>query len=84
MFCDCLYYPPTFTVYSDNNPLNYILSTAKLSATISRWVAELAEFHFMINYRPERQNSDADALLRMSRDVETLMRDALRNCHQMR
>lgn len=60
MFCDCLYYPPTFTLYSDNNPLNYILSTAKLSATISRWVTELADFHFTINYRPERQNSDAD------------------------
>lgn len=29
-FRDYLYYAPTFTVYSDNNPLTYILSTAKL------------------------------------------------------
>lgn len=31
-FRDYLYYAPTFTVYTDNNPLTYILSTAKLNA----------------------------------------------------
>lgn len=74
-FRDYLYYAPTFTVYSDNNPLTYILSTAKLNATTSRWVAELADFHFTIKYKPGRENSDADALSRMPLDVETLMRD---------
>lgn len=49
-FCDYLYYAPTFTVYSDNNPLMYVLSTAKLNATGCRWVAELAYFHFTIRY----------------------------------
>lgn len=74
-FRDYLYYAPTFTVYSDNNPLTYILSTAKLNATTSRWVAELADFHFTIKYKPGKENSDADALSRMPLDVETLMRD---------
>ena len=71
-FRDYLYYAPTFTVYSDNNPLTYILSTAKLNATTSRWVAELADFHFTIKYRPGKENSDADAPSRMPLDVESL------------
>lgn len=74
-FRDYLYYAPTFTVYSDNNPLTYVLSTAKLNATTSRWVADLADFHFTIKYRPGRENSDADALSRMPLDVESLMRE---------
>uniref|UniRef100_A0A8C7CJY9 ribonuclease H n=1 Tax=Oncorhynchus kisutch TaxID=8019 RepID=A0A8C7CJY9_ONCKI len=74
-FHDYLYYAPTFTVYSDNNPLCYILSTAKLNATTSRWVADLADFHFTIKYRPGRENGDADALSRMPLDVESLMRE---------
>ena len=67
-FRDYLYYAPTFTAYSDNNSLTYILSTAKLNATTSRWVAELADFHFTIKYRHGKENSDADALSRMPLD----------------
>ncbi|XP_019201938.1 uncharacterized protein LOC109195011 [Oreochromis niloticus] len=52
-FRDYLYYAPTFTVFTDNNPLTYILSSAKLNATGCRWVAELADFHFTIRYRPD-------------------------------
>ncbi len=65
-FRDYLYYAPTFTVYSDNNPLTYILTTAKLNATGCRWVAELADFHFTIRYRPGKENVDADALSRLT------------------
>ena len=32
-FRDYLYYSPRFIVYTDNNPLTYVLSTAKLNAT---------------------------------------------------
>uniref|UniRef100_A0A8C6LDR0 Gypsy retrotransposon integrase-like protein 1 n=1 Tax=Nothobranchius furzeri TaxID=105023 RepID=A0A8C6LDR0_NOTFU len=72
-FRDYLYYAPFFTVYSDNNPLTYVLSTAKLNATGSRWVAELADFNFTVKYRPGRENIDADSLSRMPLDVENLM-----------
>lgn len=72
-FRDYLYYAPTFTVFSDNNPLTYILSSAKLNATGFRWVAELADFHFTIRYRPGRENVDADSLSRMPVDIETMM-----------
>ncbi len=58
-FCDYLYYAPFFTVYSDNNPLTYVLSTAKVNATGCRWVAELADFHFTIKYCPDKEHSDA-------------------------
>ncbi len=64
-FRDYLYYAPTFTVYSDNNPLTYILTTTKLNATGCRWVAELADFHFTIRYRPGKENVDADVLSRL-------------------
>lgn len=51
-FRDYLYHAPHFVVYTDNNPLTYILSTAKLNATGHRWVGELSEFDFSIKYRP--------------------------------
>ncbi len=74
-FRNYLYYSPTFTVYSDNNPLTYVLSSAKLNATGCRWVAELADFHFTIRYRPGKENVDADSLSRMPVDIETAMRE---------
>ncbi len=70
-FRDYLYYAPTFTVYSDNNPLTYVLTSAKLNATGCRWVAELADFHFTIKYHPGKDNIDADSLSRMPLDIET-------------
>ncbi len=68
-FRDYLYYAPTFTVYSDNNPLTYVLSTAKMNATGCRWVAELADFQFTIRYRPGHVNIDADTLSRLPLDI---------------
>lgn len=62
-------------MFSDNNPLTYVLSSAKLNATGCRWVAELADFHFTIRYRPGKENVDADSLSRMPTDVETVMRE---------
>ena len=50
-FHDFLKYGPTFTVYTDNNPLTYVLTSAKLNAVGLRWVSELADFNFVIKYR---------------------------------
>ena len=58
-------YGNEFTVYMDNNPLTYILTTAKLDATGHRWVAALAAYNFTLNYRPRMANIDADALSRI-------------------
>ena len=43
-FRDHLHYAPSFTVYTEKNPLTYVLSTAKLNATGQRWVVELSGF----------------------------------------
>ena len=39
-------YGGQFDVYTDNNPLTYILTSAKLDATGQRWVASLANYDF--------------------------------------
>ena len=52
-----------FDVYTDNNPLTYILTTAKLDATGQRWVASLAKYNFKIFYKSGKLNVEADALL---------------------
>ena len=47
-FRDYLYYAPEFTVFTDNNPLTYVLTSARLNATGLRWIGELADFNFNI------------------------------------
>ena len=54
-----------FQVFTDNNPLTYILTTAKLDATGHRWVAALSNYTFSISYNPGKDNKDADALSRI-------------------
>lgn len=70
-FRDYLYYAPHFTVYTDNNPLTYVMSTAKLNAVGHRWVGELADFQFDVRYRPGKVNIDADTLSRLPVDIDS-------------
>ena len=58
-------YGGTFEVFTDNNPLTYILTTAKLDAMGHRWVASLGPYNFNLHYKPGKLNSDADALSRI-------------------
>ena len=58
-------YGADFQVFTDNNPLTYILTTAKLDATGHRWVAALSNCTFSITYKPGKNNKDADALSRI-------------------
>ena len=51
-----------FKVYTDNNPLTYILTTAKLDATGQRWVVSLGNYNFKIFYKSGKLNVEADAL----------------------
>ena len=48
-------------MYTDNNPLIYILTT-KLDATGERWVASLANYNFKIFCKNGKLNVEADAL----------------------
>lgn len=69
-FRDYLFYAPYFTIYTDNNPLTYVMSTAKLNAVGFRWVGELSDFRFDIRYRPGKVNVDADTLSRSPLDID--------------
>lgn len=53
-----------FTVYTDNNPLTHILTSAKLDATGQRWASALGEFNFDLIYRAGVRNKDADGMSR--------------------
>lgn len=61
-------YGADFTVVTDNNPLTYVLTSAKLDATSHRWLAALSTFSFKLQYRAGKQNLDADALSRRPHD----------------
>ena len=43
-FRDYLYYAPSSEVFTDSNPLIYVLSSAKLNATGLHWIGELADY----------------------------------------
>ena len=58
-------YGNQFTAYTDNNPLTYVLTTAKLDAMGHRWVAALSQYNVDIVYRTGSSNPDADALSRI-------------------
>ena len=64
-FRQYLSYANNFKVYTDNNPLLFVMGLNKPSATIQRWISELAEYHFTIHYRPGVVNKDADCLSRL-------------------
>jgi transposase InsO family protein len=54
-----------FIVHTDNNPLTYVLTSAKLDATGHRWLAALSSFRFKLRYKPGVSNTDADILSRL-------------------
>ena len=66
-------YGHQFVVMTDNNPLSYVLSSAKLDATGHRWLTELGCFDFSVVYRSGLSNGDADALSRKPQNMESSM-----------
>ena len=68
-FHEYLGYANGFQAYTDNNPLTYLMQATKLNAFAERWVSELAEYKFKINYRPGVVNKDADCLSRLPLDI---------------
>ena len=68
-FRDYPYYAPHFVIYTDNNSLTCVLTTAKLNAAGHHWVSELSDFSFTVKYRPGHSNKDSDALSSMPVDI---------------
>ena len=78
--CDKFYdylYGNQFSVTTDNNPLSYILTSAKLDATGHRWLAELSNFNFTISYKSGKSNVDADFLSWLPGHWETVSSDVI-------
>ena len=48
-------YGTNFEVLTDNNPLTYVFTTAKLDATGQRWLAELSNYNFTMARRTPTQ-----------------------------
>ena len=61
-------YGGKFDVFTDNNPLTYILTSAKLDACGQRWVASLANYDFRLFYKTGKSNVEADALSQIPAD----------------
>ena len=72
-------YGNTFDVYTDNNPLTYVLTTAKLDAMGHRWIIGLANYNFHIHYKSGKSNVEADALSRIDWEKcdETIQADSI-------
>ena len=49
-------------MYTDNNPLTYIITTAKVDAAGHKWVADLANYNLQIHYKSGKQNVEVDVL----------------------
>ena len=67
-------------MYTDNNPLTYVLTSAKLDATGQRWIAALANYNFSLHYKSGKMNIEAYALSRIpNREEEIYLdKDAIR------
>ena len=72
-------YGNMFDVYTENNPLTYMLTTAKLDAMGHRWIAGLANYNFNIHYRSGESNVEADVLSRIDWEKcdETIQADSI-------
>ena len=66
-------YGGQFDVYTDNNPLTCILTSAKLDATGQCWVASLANYDFRTFYKSGKSNVEADALSHIPRTGDVLI-----------
>ena len=82
-FHEYLYGSPKFDVFTDNNPLTYIITTAKLDAMGHRWIASLGPYHFDLHYKPGKKNP-ADPLSRINwSSIESHMVKATFNLAQI-
>ena len=68
-------YGENFDVYTANNPLMYILTSAKLDAMGQQWVATLTSYNFQIHYKSGKQNVEADVLSRIPWSDEEVILD---------
>lgn len=57
-------------VYTDHKALEYFMTTKQLNSRQARWAEVLADYSFMIMYRPGKDNAKADILSRREQDLD--------------
>jgi transposase InsO family protein len=62
--------PHQINVYTDHKALEYFMTTKQLNSRQARWAELLAEYYFMIMYRPGKDNAKADILSRREQDLD--------------
>ena len=67
----------SFKYIHNNNPLTYVLTSAKLDATGHRWLAAFSTYNFTLKYKSGKTNNDADGLSRRPHENVILHQDAI-------
>lgn len=62
--------PHQVRVVTDHKALEYFMTSKQLNARQARWAELLADYNFMITYRPGTQNPLADALSRRPEELD--------------
>ena len=59
-------YGKRFKILTDHKPLKFIFSTKDPAPRLARWIIRMSNFDFEIDYKPGKENQNADALSRLS------------------
>ena len=62
--------PHQVRVVTDHKALEYFMTSKQLNARQARWAELLADYNFLITYRPGKQNPLADALTRRTDELD--------------
>ena len=68
-------YGKQFVIYTDHRPLKWMLTMKEPSALISRWLIELSEYSYTVEYKAGSQNNVADGLSRIPDALNVLEDD---------
>ena len=55
-------YGNSFVIYTDSNPVTFVLTSVKLDSMSHHRVASLANYNFVLNYQSGKMNVDVGAL----------------------
>jgi len=69
-FRNWIFGQPTTVIYSDHNPLTYIIESSTKSAKLMRWLLSLQSYNVTFKYNEGRKNVVADCLSRLDSATE--------------
>ncbi len=57
-------YGTNFTLYTDHQPIKWLMTNDKLTGKLARWALILQEYEFKVSHRPSITHQNADTMLR--------------------